>query len=176
MPLHQCESKLSDLDGIHSTIWNMTFFNPQGDEVYSIEIQCRGTSFPVDWSFEDAFNSGQCEDPGVPLPSGTFDVRIRPYLRDYTMYNQDGFIDTEALPILGNQSQCPNSNTPCFIEITVASVTVYPSFNPAVEVKNAQEFIESWSSDLGFGYLTLNLGVLSIIVLYIRRSRLKFRE
>ena len=92
------------------------------------------------------------------------------------MYNQDGFIDTEALPILGNQSQCPNSNTPCFIEITVASVTVYPSFNPAVEVKNAQEFIESWSSDLGFGYLTLNLGVFSIIVFYIRRSRLKFRE
>ena len=176
MPLHQCESEISDMDGIHSTIWNMTFFNTQGNEVYSIEIQCSGTSFPVDWSFESAFNSGQCEDPRVPLPSGTFDVRIRPYIRDYTMYNEDGLVNTEALPILGNQSQCSEANTPCFIEITVASVTVYPSFNPAVEVKNAQEFIESWSNDLGIGYILLNLGVLSSIVFYIRRSRLKSSE
>ena len=63
MPLHRCEPTLSDADGVHSTVWNMTFFNNQGEAVYSIDLQCRGTFFPADWSFGDAFNSGQCTDP-----------------------------------------------------------------------------------------------------------------
>ena len=80
--------QLSDSDGIHSTIWNMTFFNPQRMRSIRLKSSVEGLHSPVDWSFEDALNSGQCEDPGVPLPSGTFDVRIRPYLRIHNVQSR----------------------------------------------------------------------------------------
>lgn len=171
LPLEQCLGTFFDEDGIHSTVWNMTFFNTQGVEIYTFEIQCDGTSFPQSWAFADAFNSGQCVDPGVPFPSGTYDVRIRPLIRDYSVYNLDGEVDKAALAILGSTSQCTGTTTPCFVEVTVRSVTVYPSFNPAIEVKNAQDFIETWSMDFGPGFVMVNSLFLAIIGLLWYRSR-----
>ena len=173
MPLHRCEPTLSDDDGVHSTVWNMTFFNNQGEAVYTVDLQCSETFFPADWSFGDAFNSGQCIDPGAPFPSGTFDVRIRPFIRDYTMFNKEGGLDQEAYPIIGNETQCEGVSGTCFVEIFVASVTVYPSFDPAVEVRNAQEFIESYSQNPGAGIVLLNLSFIGILVYFWRRSRPK---
>ena len=173
MPLHLCEPTLSDADGVHSTVWNMTFFNNQGEAVYSIDLECRGTFFPIDWSFGDAFNSGQCTNPGAPFPSGTFDVRIRPFIRDYTMFNEDGQIDQVAYALIGNETQCDGISGTCFVEILVPSVAVYPSFDPAVEVRNAQEFIESFSQDIGAGIIMLNLSIIGALTYFWQRSRPK---
>ena len=173
MPLYRCASALSDEDGIHSTVWNMTFYNNQGGEVYSIDLQCSGTFFPVEWSFGDSFNSGQCTDPGVPFPSGTFDVRIRPFVRDYTVFNEDGDIDERAYPLVGNETQCSGSSGACFVEVFVSSVTVYPSFDPAIEVRNAQEFIDSYSQNLGPGIVLVNASILGVLFYFWRRSRPK---
>ena len=173
MPLHLCEPTLSDADGVHSTVWNMTFFNNQGEVVYSIDLECRGTFFPIDWSFGDAFNSGQCTNPGAPFPSGTFDVRIRPFIRDYTVFNEDGQIDQVAYALIGNETQCNGISGTCFVEVFVPSVAVYPSFDPAVEVRNAQEFIESFSQDIGAGIIMLNLSIIGALTYFWQRSRPK---
>ena len=57
----------------------------------------------------------------------------------------------------------------CFVEIFVPSVAVYPSFDPAVEVRNAQEFIESFSQDIGAGIIMLNLSGIGALVYFWRR-------
>ena len=119
----------------------------------------------MEWSFGDSFNSGQCTDPGVPFPSGTFDVRIRPFVRDYTVFNEDGDIDERAYPLVGNETQCSGSSGACFVEVFVSSVTVYPSFDPAIEVRNAQEFIDSYSQNLGPGIVLQRLNPRSVVVL-----------
>jgi len=89
------------------------------------------------------------------------------------MFNKEGGLDQEAYPIIGNETQCEGVSGTCFVEIFVASVTVYPSFDPAVEVRNAQEFIESYSQNPGAGIVLLNLSFIGILVYFWRRSRPK---
>ena len=107
------------------------------------------------------------------FPSGTFDVRIRPFVRDYTVFNEDGDIDERAYPLVGNETQCSGSSGACFVEVFVSSVTVYPSFDPAIEVRNAQEFIDSYSQNLGPGIVLVNASILGVLFYFWRRSRPK---
>lgn len=167
--LEACEGWFADEDGIYSTVWNMSFSNSVGEIVYSMEIECRGTYFPQDWAFQNAFDSGRCTPPKSPFPSGVFDVKVQPKIRDMAAFDPNGNERNEPVPVsdTGNGT-CMRD---CWVVVSVPDVNVYPSFNPALEVKNAQEFVESWSAELGGGFVLFNLLFGGILVFLWRRSR-----
>lgn len=173
LSLNACMNSFHDPDGIEAVVWNLTFFNSIGVQSYSLDIECSGTFFPRFWAFQDAFNSGKCTNPGQPFPSGVYDVRVRPIVLDGSMYDEDGSLQLHYSPILGNQTQCGNQQPSCYVQLNLNSVTVYASFDPALEVENAAEFVRDWKANPGFGVIGWNIFFVILIMNFIRISRKK---
>jgi|GEM_PF-3114237 len=173
LSLNTCMNSFEDEDGIEAIVWNLTFFNSIGEQAYSLEIECSGTYFPVAWALQDAFNSDKCSHPGQPFPSGVYDVRVRPIVLDGSMYDEDGSFRLHYSPILGNQSQCENQQSSCYVQLSMSSVTVYASFDPAIEVENAAEFVRDWKASPGFNVIGWNIFFVLLLTYFIRKSRKK---
>lgn len=167
--LHHCSNSFSDADGVASIRWNFTFLDTIGTIQFSMEIECEGGFFPERWNFRGAFETGRCSSPSVPFPSGVFVVTIRPYVLDSSIYNVNGERENEYLAISDVDENCPDELQECFIEVTIDSVMVYPSYDPALEVQNAAKFISDWQSSSA--NLILAFNVISLLgILYIRRK------
>jgi hypothetical protein len=167
--LHRCSDSFIDVDGISSVRWNFTFLDTVGAIQFSMEIECENGFFPEHWNFRDAFDTERCLAPAVPFPSGVFVVTIRPYVLDSSVYNVNGERENEYKAINDMEGNCPVESQDCFIEITIESVMVYPSYDPALEVQNAAKFISDWeSSSTG---LIIIFNVISVLgIVYIRRK------
>ena len=173
LSLNSCMNSFEDQDGIESIVWNLTFFNSVGVQAYNLDIECSGTFFPLAWAFQDAFNSGKCRHPGQPFPSGVYDVRVRPIVLDGSMYSEDGSLQLHYSPLLGNQTQCGNQQSSCYVQLSLNSITVYSSFDPALEVENAAEFVRNWKANPGFSVVGWNLFFVLLLTYFIRTSRKK---
>ena len=173
LSLNTCINSFEDSDGIEAIVWNLTFFDSIGVQSYSLDIECSGTYFPRSWAFQDAFNSGKCVHPGQPFPSGVYDVRVRPIVLDGSMYAEDGSLQLHYSPIIGNQTQCENQQPSCYVQLNLNSVTVYASFDPALEVENAAEFVRNWKANPGFNVIGWNIFFIILLMNFIRISRKK---
>ena len=173
LSLNSCMDSFEDQDGIEAIVWNMTFFNSVGVKAYNLEIQCSGTFFPLAWAFQDAFNSGRCSHPGQPFPSGVYDVRVRPIILDGSMYSDEGSSQLHYSPLLGNQTQCGDQESSCYVQLSLNSVTVYSSFDPALEVENAAEFVSNWKAKPGFSVFVWNIFFVLLLAYFVRTSRKK---
>ena len=173
-PLYKCSDSFFDADGVTSVRWNFTFFDTIGTIQFSMEIECEGGFFPERWNFRGAFDTGRCSTPSVPFPSGVFVVTIRPYVLDSSIYNVNGERENEYKAISDVDDNCPDELQECFIEVTIDSVMVYPSYDPALEVQNAAKFISDWQSSSA--NLILAFNVISLLgILYIR-SKIRNRS
>ena len=173
LKLNECIDSFYDPDGIEATIWNFTFFNSVGALTYSLEIECRETFFPPSWAFQDAFNSGRCINPGRPFPSGVYDVIVKPIILDGSVYSEDGSLRLHYSPLIGNQSDCPDELNLCYIQVSVASVSVYANFDPALEVENAAQFVDTWRATPGLFVILFNILLLGVVIYLIRRNTMK---
>jgi len=173
LSLNACMDSFEDPDGIEAVVWNLTFFNSIGVQSYSLDIECSGTFFPLSWAFQDAFNSGKCTHPRQPFPSGVYDVRVRPIVLDGSMYAEDGSLQLHYSPILGNRTQCENQQSSCYVQLHLDSVTVYASFDPALEVENAAEFVRKWKANPGLNVIAWNIFFILLLMNFIRISRKK---
>ena len=89
------------------------------------------------------------------------------------MYDEDGSFQLHYSPILGNQSQCGNQQSSCYVQLSLSSVTVYASFDPAIEVENAAEFVRDWKASPGFNVLGWNIFFVFLLTYFIRKNRKK---
>lgn len=170
LKLNECVDSFYDPDGIEATIWNFTFFNSIGEITYSIEIECEETFFPLSWALQDAFNSGRCVDPGRPFPSGVFDVIVKPIILDGSVYSEDGKLQLNYSPLFGNQSECTDASNLCYIQVGINSVSVYASYDPALEVENAAEFVDKWKANPGIFVISFNVFLFGVVIYFIRRN------
>jgi len=176
-PLSSCSNSISDDDGISRIIWKLTFID--GDERFESEVECQSTYFPANWNFQDAIDANRCSNPSNKFPSGVFNVVVRPWVVDESIYvrDQDDYSISEggyySKPII--QGDCSNNIVECeFVQYVLFDVVVSPSLNPISEVENsknliegATEFVDSWL--FGTFLFTALFAIVGILVNFYRK-------
>ena len=150
-PLSDCTENIQDSDGINRIVWSFRF--EEGAEVFTSEIQCKSTYFPRNWDFEKAIDGDYCEPPSETFPTGVFDVTIRPWIVDESIFvrNPDSFrliedgVYGKSIEIEG----CTGDTDCGFVEYILYDVLVTSSLNPASEVQNSIDLVENAKSFSG---------------------------
>jgi len=147
-PLSECSGAMNDLDGINRIIWRFIF--SEGNSKYESEIECHSTYFPREWNFQNAIDANICKEPSNKFPSGVYDVAVRPWVVDESIYVRDigEYRITEngyyAKPI--TTTDCEESTECQFVEYILYDVVVSSSLDPIAEVENSKELVNSAKS------------------------------
>tara|TARA_X000001036_G_C20674148_1_gene803546 strand:- start:111 stop:2816 length:2706 start_codon:yes stop_codon:yes gene_type:complete len=178
-PLSTCSKFISDEDGINRIIWKFTFID--GNERFESEVECSSTYFPVDWNFQDAIDANLCKIPSHKFPSGVFDVIVRPWIVDESIYvrDKDDYLISEngfySKPII--QGDCSDNVEDCkFVQYELFDVVVSPSLNPISEVENskalveaATNFVDSWFFIIIL--ITSSVTIFGVIIKFYRKFK-----
>ena len=162
-PLSECLGIIVDDDGIMRTIWQFTFI--AGESNTEVEISCLETYFPVDWDFESAIDRGSCSAPSRSLPDGVFDVVIMPLIVDERVFSRDltpSFSSNNkdsGVPVIESCEVLLECKT---LEFRLTSVTVSSNLNPAKEVQNTKNLIQT-AQNMNNSFAFIILMWLSII-------------
>ena len=89
------------------------------------------------------------------------------------MYSDEGSSQLHYSPLLGNQTQCGDQESSCYVQLSLNSVTVYSSFDPALEVENAAEFVSNWKANPGFSVFVWNIFFVLLLAYFVRTNRKK---
>jgi len=147
-PLAECSNNILDSDGINRIIWNITF--ESGSEEHIVEIVCKVAFFPPNWNFQDAIDSNLCEYPSAEFPTGIYDVTIRPWLIDesvYMRYSDDFHVSLDNSHSKRVQIAGCGENISCpFAEYVLIDVAVSSNLNPATDVENSMLLVENAQS------------------------------